>query len=348
MSKLPEYTIRQMLDSGIHYGHKKNRWNPQMLPFIYGSKGDLHIIDLTKTYVMLGNALQVIANVAQNNGKILFIGTKRQSASVIAEYAEQCKQFYVNYRWLGGMLTNWSTVSNSIKTLKQISEDLGNTELQLTKKEKLQLSRKFEKLDKSLGGIKDLVGKPDLAIVFDTKKEAIAVKELAKLNIPTVAIVDTNAPLDDIDYPIAGNDDSAKATAFFCKLFAEAVSNFRVTPPAAEQENAVEVKATEKPADDAAKEVAASDKTAVTKEAEVKTEVKKKAPAVKKAEPVKKAEADTKAVTKKAAPKAKAEPKKATAEKKESAKKADKASAEKKEPAKKAAAAKKTTAKKDK
>lgn len=223
MSNIPNFTIREMLEAGVHFGHKKNRWNPEMSQFIYGAKGDLHIIDLSKTYVMLNKALEVIANVASNHGKILFVGTKRQSSATIAKFAQKCKQHYVNHRWLGGMLTNWSTVSNSIKTLKNIEEELANEESSLTKKEKLFLSRKLFKLEKSLGGIKDLAGKPALVIIFDTNKEAIAVKESQKLGIPVLAIVDTNSSLENINYPIPGNDDSAKSTAFFCNLIAEAV-----------------------------------------------------------------------------------------------------------------------------
>jgi small subunit ribosomal protein S2 len=225
MSKIPNFTIREMLEAGVHFGHKKNRWNPQMAQFIYGAKGDLHIIDLSKTYVMLNKALEVISNVASNNGKILFVGTKRQSAKTIAHYAEECAQYYVNHRWLGGMLTNWATVSNSIKKLKASEEELQNEESKLKKKEKLFLKRKSDKLERSLGGIKDLSGKPALVIIFDTNKEAIAVKESKKLGIPVIAIVDTNSSLESINYPIPGNDDSAKSTSFFCNLIAKTISN---------------------------------------------------------------------------------------------------------------------------
>jgi small subunit ribosomal protein S2 len=223
MSNIPNFTIREMLEAGVHFGHKKNRWNPEMSQFIYGAKGDLHIIDLSKTYLMLNKALEVVSNVANNHGKILFVGTKRQSSATIAKFAQKCKQHYVNHRWLGGMLTNWSTVSNSIKTLNNIQDELANEESTLTKKEKLFLSRKLSKLEKSLGGIKDLSGKPALVVIFDTNKEAIAVKESHKLGIPVIAIVDTNSSLEKINYPIPGNDDSAKSTAFFCNLIAEAI-----------------------------------------------------------------------------------------------------------------------------
>ena len=220
MTNIPSYSIKQMLESGVHFGHKKNKWNPQMSQFIYGSKGDLHIIDLTKTYSLLSKSLEVIANTAKNNGKILFVGTKKQSSATIAKYASDANQHYVNFRWLGGMLTNWFTVSESITNLNKIEALLNDEESDLTKKEKLNLSRKYDKLNRSLGGIRELNGKPSLLIIFDTNKESIAVKEAAKLNIPIIAIVDTNSSLENINYPIPGNDDSAKATSFFCELFA--------------------------------------------------------------------------------------------------------------------------------
>jgi small subunit ribosomal protein S2 len=223
MSKTAQFTIQEMLEAGVHYGHKKNRWNPVMSQFIYGAKGDVHIIDLTKTYVLLKKSLDVISNVASNNGKILFVGTKKQTSSTIAEHASRCKQFYINHRWLGGMLTNWATASSSIRKLKTIEAELVNEESEFNKKEKIKLSRKFDKLNCSLGGIRDMDGMPALIVVFDTIKESIAVLEAAKLGIPVVAIVDTNSSLENITYPIPGNDDSAKATAFFCKTFADTV-----------------------------------------------------------------------------------------------------------------------------
>lgn len=229
-NNIPQFTIRQMLESGVHYGHKKNRWNPQMSQFIYGSKGGVHIIDLTKTYTLLQKALQVISNTVKNNGKILFVGTKKQLANTIANYAKECNQYYVNYRWLGGMLTNWVTVSNSIKTLQNIEDTLSDKESKTTKKEKLYLSRKHEKLNKSLGGIRTLKGMPSLVIIFDTIKESNAVQEAQKLGIPIIAIVDTNSALNNITYPIPGNDDSAKSAAFFCDLMSKTINNYKTTP----------------------------------------------------------------------------------------------------------------------
>lgn len=224
MSKnIPQFTIREMLESGVHYGHKKNRWNPQMSQFIYGSRGDVHIIDLTKTYSLLQKALQVIYNSVQNNGKILFVGTKKQLANTIENNAKKCNQYYVNHRWLGGMLTNWTTVSNSLKTLSNIEKILSDKESKITKKERLNFSRKHEKLNKSLGGIRELRGMPSLVVIFDTIKEANAIREARKLGIPIIAIVDTNSSLQDVTHPIPGNDDSAKAVSFFCNLIAETI-----------------------------------------------------------------------------------------------------------------------------
>lgn len=225
-NNLPKFTIREMLSCGVHYGHKKNRWNPQMSQFIYGAKEGVHIIDLTKTYNLLQEALQVVANVASNNGKILFVGTKKQLAVTIEKYAQDCNQYYVNHRWLGGMLTNWLTVSNSIKTLKNIETELDNKDSKLTKKELLYLSKKHEKLNKSLGGIRELKNMPSLAIVFDTIKESNAILEVKKLGIPVVAVVDSNSSLNNINYPIPGNDDSAKSVGFFCDLFAKTINSF--------------------------------------------------------------------------------------------------------------------------
>ncbi len=226
-TKSTQFTIAEMISSGVHYGHKKNRWNPQMSPFIYGSKGDIHIIDLTKTYTLLQQTLNILQNYAKSNAKILFVGTKKQASTVIEEFARKCEQYYVNHRWLGGMLTNRITISSSIKTLKKLEEELNNPESIASKKEKISMSRKYEKLNRSLGGIKELNSLPDLVIVFDTNKEALAVAEATKLSIPIIAIVDSNSSLDNISYPIPGNDDSAKATSFFCSLFADTINKAR-------------------------------------------------------------------------------------------------------------------------
>ena len=217
------FTMQQLLEAGVHFGHKKNRWNPKMESFIYGIRNGVHIIDLQKTKPMMIQALNVLKKVALNNGNILFIGTKKQSSDVIAESAKRCGQYFVNHRWLGGMLTNWSTISNSINTLKAYEEALEKEDSLLTKKEKLNLSRKKEKLDKALGGIRNMGGVPDILFVIDAKEHALAIQEANKLNIPIIAVVDTNTDPDGIDYVIPGNDDARKATELYCHLASNAI-----------------------------------------------------------------------------------------------------------------------------
>jgi small subunit ribosomal protein S2 len=317
-----------MLEAGVHFGHKTNRWNPEMSKFIYGSKKDLHIIDLTKTYQLLSKSLQIIDNVAKNKGKILFVGTKRQSSSVIANYATQCNQYYVNHRWLGGMLTNWATVSNSIKRMKDIELELENEESDLTKKEKLNLTKKHTKLNISLGGIRDLGRMPALVIVFDTLKESIAVAEASRLGIPIVAIVDTNAPLDKVNYPIPGNDDSAKSIEFFCNLFSKTISQYKDTSTTKKDEGIkkLETKEGKKAKKEEKIIVAKEDKEAEKKEINLKTEdIKPKAAEQEKPKEKKKPK-ETKAVKKAAETKetkatVKKAPAKTTASKTEAKKK---------------------------
>ena len=350
-NNIPQFTIRQMLESGVHYGHKKNRWNPQMSQFIFGTKDNLHIIDLTKTYSLLNEALSIISKTAQNNGKILFIGTKKQLSNTIATNAQKCNQHYVNYRWLGGMLTNWTTVSNSIKTLEEIETSLAQEESCLTKKERLTLTRKQEKLNKSLGGIRNLNNMPALVIIFDTTKESNAVHEAHKLGIPIIAVVDTNSSLKNITHPIPGNDDSAKAANFFCDLFAQTIN--KVSKNIANQDTAPDSEIKPIATDNKVKdELPESNAEGNTDQAADKAEPKAKATTAKttKAEPKAKA---TTAKTTKAEPKAKAtaakttkaEPKaKATAAKKtakaEPKAKATAAKTAKAEPKAKATAAK--------
>jgi small subunit ribosomal protein S2 len=225
MSKLPIFTIADLLDAGVHFGHKTNRWNPKMASYIYGVKDGVHIIDLQKTAHMLRAALQVAFNVAQENGRILFVGTKIQASQVVAEYAEKCGQYYVNHRWLGGMLTNWGTVSKSIKTLEGLEAILNNAEESenYTKKELLEISRKRDKLLRSLGGIRNMGGRPDLLIIIDTNKEDLAILEAKKLGIPMIAIVDSNSDPDLVEHPVAGNDDAIRSIRLYCELFANAV-----------------------------------------------------------------------------------------------------------------------------
>ncbi|MFN0023266.1 MAG: 30S ribosomal protein S2 [Parvularculaceae bacterium] len=220
---LPEFSMRQLLEAGVHFGHQTHRWDPKMKPYIFGDRNGIHIVDLSQTVPMMHQALVKIRDVVAGGGRILMVGTKRQAQQPIAEAARRCAQYYMNVRWLGGTLTNWSTISNSIRKLKEMEELLAGGGRGLTKKEQLQISREREKLEASLGGIRDLGGLPDLLFVIDVKKEAIAVKEAKKLGIPVVAIVDTNCPPDDIDYIIPGNDDASRAIALYCSLVADAV-----------------------------------------------------------------------------------------------------------------------------
>ncbi|HVZ68596.1 MAG TPA: 30S ribosomal protein S2 [Rhizomicrobium sp.] len=221
---LPEFTMRQLLESGAHFGHRTQRWNPKMAPFIFGARNDIHIIDLTQTVPLLHQALVALRDVAAGGGRILFVGTKRQASEPIAAAAKRCAQYYVNHRWLGGTLTNWQTISNSIKRLRSIEETLGSAQGSgLTKKELLGLLRERDKLERSLGGIKEMGGLPNMLFVIDTNKEAIAVAEARKLGIPVTAILDSNSDPEGITYPIPGNDDAARALSLYCDLVARAI-----------------------------------------------------------------------------------------------------------------------------
>ncbi len=219
---LPEFTMRQLLEAGVHFGHQTQRWNPRMAPYIYGARNGIHIMDLTQTVPMLDQALNVIRETVAKGGSILFVGTKRQAQQPIAEAAEKCAQYYMNHRWLGGTLTNWQTVSQSINRLKAIDEQAEQGFAGLTKKERLGMERDQGKLQASLGGIREMGGRPDLIFVIDVKKEALAVAEANKLGIPVVAVVDTNCSPDGIDYIIPGNDDASRAIALYCDLAARA------------------------------------------------------------------------------------------------------------------------------
>ncbi|MCF6231805.1 MAG: 30S ribosomal protein S2 [Rhodobacteraceae bacterium] len=219
---LPEFTLRQLLEAGVHFGHQTQRWNPRMGPYIYGARNGIHIMDLTQTVPMLDQALTVIRDTVAKGGRVLFVGTKRQAAAPIADAADKSAQYFMNHRWLGGTLTNWQTVSKSIARLKQIDEAmLGDTE-GMTKKERLGMERDQSKLQASLGGIREMGSVPDLVFVIDVKKEALAIAEANKLGIPVVAIVDSNCSPDGIDYLIPGNDDAARAIALYCDLAARA------------------------------------------------------------------------------------------------------------------------------
>jgi small subunit ribosomal protein S2 len=221
---LPDFSMRQLLEAGAHFGHRTQRWNPKMSPFIFGARNDIHIIDLTQTVPLLHQALVALRDVAAGGGRILFVGTKRQASEPVAAAAKRCAQYYVNHRWLGGTLTNWQTISNSIKRLRSIEETLGSAQGSgLTKKELLGLLRERDKLERSLGGIKEMGGLPNMLFVIDTNKESIAVAEARKLGIPVTAIVDSNSDPDGITYPIPGNDDAARALSLYCDLVARAI-----------------------------------------------------------------------------------------------------------------------------
>ena len=220
---LPEFSMRQLLEAGVHFGHQTRRWNPKMRPYLFGARNGVHVIDLEQTVPLLHQALVSLRDVAAGGGRILFVGTKRQASRPIAETAKRCGQYYVNHRWLGGMLTNWKAISGSIKTLADLEATLADEAAGLTKKEMLQLVRRRNKLDLALGGIRDMGGVPDMLVVIDTNKEDIAILEARKLGIPVVAIIDSNCDPDLITHPIPGNDDAIRAINLYCDLFARAV-----------------------------------------------------------------------------------------------------------------------------
>ncbi|MBC9245713.1 30S ribosomal protein S2 [Paracoccus sp. 11-3] len=219
---LPEFTLRQLLEAGVHYGHQTQRWNPRMAEFIYGDRNGIHIMDLTQTVQMLDAALQVVRDTVAKGGRVLFVGTKRQAQKPVADAAERSAQFYMNHRWLGGTLTNWKTVSQSINRLKAIDETMASGAEGMTKKERLGLEREQAKLQASLGGIREMGGLPDLLFVIDVNKEDLAILEAKKLGIPVVAVVDSNASPAGVDYIIPGNDDAARAIALYCDLASRA------------------------------------------------------------------------------------------------------------------------------
>ena len=219
---LPDFTMRGLLESGAHFGHQSHRWNPKMAPFIFGARNNIHIIDLAQTVPLLHQALKAVSDTVARGGRVLFVGTKRQAQEQIADAAKRSAQYYINSRWLGGMLTNWKTISASIQRLRKIDEQLDHGATGLTKKERLMMGREREKLEKALGGIKDMGGVPDLIFVIDTNKEQLAIKEAARLNIPVAAILDSNCDPDGITFPIPGNDDAGRAITFYCDLVARA------------------------------------------------------------------------------------------------------------------------------
>ena len=223
IAEVPTFTMRQLLEAGVHFGHQTHRWNPKMAPFIYGSRNNIHIMDLRETSPMLQRALIKVREEVSNGGRVLFVGTKRQASGPLTAAANACGQYYVNHRWLGGMLSNWRTISNSIKRLRKLEGQLSEEVSGLTKKELLQLTRERDKLERALGGIKEMGGLPAVMFVIDTNKEEIAIREARKLNIPVVAVVDSNCDPELIDYPIPGNDDAARAISFYLDLISRAV-----------------------------------------------------------------------------------------------------------------------------
>ncbi|MBB2186517.1 30S ribosomal protein S2 [Gluconacetobacter liquefaciens] len=220
---MPDFTMRQLLEAGVHFGHHTRRWNPRMAPFLFGVRNQVHIIDLQQTVPMLDRALKAIRDTVAGGGRVLFVGTKRAAADQIAEAAKRSGQYYVNHRWLGGMLTNWKTITGSIKRLRQIDDMLSGDTHGLTKKEILDITRNREKLERSLGGIKEMGGLPDILFVIDTNKEKLAVEEANKLGIPVVAILDSNSDPRGVTFPIPGNDDAIRAIALYCELVSGAV-----------------------------------------------------------------------------------------------------------------------------
>jgi small subunit ribosomal protein S2 len=220
---MPQFTLRQLLESGVHFGHHTRRWNPRMEPYLFGIRNQVHIIDLQQTVPMLDRALRAIRDITANGGRVLFVGTKRAAAEYVAESATRCGQYYVNHRWLGGMLTNWKTITGSIKRLRQMDDIINGDTQGLTKKEVLDLTRDRDKLERALGGIKEMGGLPDILFIIDTNKEKLAVEEARKLGIPVVAVLDSNSDPDGVTYPIPGNDDAIRAITLYCDLVAGAV-----------------------------------------------------------------------------------------------------------------------------
>jgi small subunit ribosomal protein S2 len=229
--KIPSLTIQQLLEAGVHLGHKTLRWNPKMKKYIFGKRDSIHIIDLTQTLELTNVALEKVFNTIANNGKILFVSTKKQASEAIAEVAKETDQFFVNYRWLGGMLTNWGTISNSIKKLKKIELDLVSENRGFTKKELLKMSVKRDKLQRSLGGIAEMKKIPDLVFIIDTNYESLAIQESVKLQIPIIAILDSNSNPDGIDFPIPGNDDARRSIDLYCSLIKETIENAKQVVP---------------------------------------------------------------------------------------------------------------------
>ena len=314
---LPEFTLRQLLEAGVHFGHQTQRWNPRMGPYIYGARNGIHIFDLTQTVPMLDAALNVIHETVSKGGSVLFVGTKRQAQKQIADAAEKSAQYFMNHRWLGGTLTNWQTVSKSIKLLKELDEKLETGAEGMTKKERLGMERRQTKLQASLGGIRDMGGRPDLLFVIDVNKEELAIAEANKLGIPVIAVVDTNCKPEGIDYIIPGNDDAARAIALYCDLAARAALEGMTAQMGAAGVDIGEM-------EDAPVEEAIVEEVVVEEAAPVEAAPAEEKPAEAKAEKAEEAPAKEEAKADEK-PKAKKAPAKKAAAKKPAAKKAAKA-----------------------
>ena len=233
----PTVSMQQLIEAGAHFGHQTHRWNPRMKPYIFGARNGVHIIDLSQTVPLMARALDFVASTAEAGGKVLFVGTKRQAQDPIRDAARMSGQHFVNHRWLGGMLTNWKTISNSIRRMKALEEQLGGDTSGLTKKEVLQRTRELDKLQMSLGGIRDMGTQPDVMIVIDANKEELAIKEANVLGIPVVAVLDSNTDPTGIAFPVPGNDDASRAVRLYCEAFAEAARKQGFTPEVGEMEN---------------------------------------------------------------------------------------------------------------
>ncbi|MFC4347674.1 30S ribosomal protein S2 [Kordiimonas lipolytica] len=282
---MPVVDMRALLEAGVHFGHQTHRWNPKMAPFIFGERNGVHIIDLSQTVPYFQRALQAVRDVVAGGGRVLFVGTKRQASPIIAEAAKRCGQYYVNHRWLGGMMTNWQTISQSIKRLKQLNEQLGQEHTGLTKKETLQLTRLRDKLELSLGGIQDMGGLPDIIVAVDVIGDDLAIAEANRLHIPVVGVIDTNSKPEGVDYPIPGNDDATRALRLYCDLLAEAALDGIQAELAAQ---GVDLGAQEAPVEEAVAEEAPAEEAAAPAEAPAEEKKPAKKAAAKKA-PAKKA-----------------------------------------------------------
>ena len=279
---MPEFSMRQLLEAGVHFGHNTRRWNPQMEPYIFGVRNKVHILDLQQTVPMLQAALAAVREVTARGGRVLFVGTKRQAATRISEAAARCGQYYVNHRWLGGMMTNWQTISNSIKRLRTLDDQLAGETEGLTKKETLGLTRERDKLDRALGGIKEMGGLPDILFVIDTNKESIAIAEANKLGIPVIGVIDSNSSPEGIDFPIPGNDDAIRAISLYCDLIVGCVFDglqAEVTTTGGDIGEAEEVPQEDLPEASTETETPATEETPAAAKSATSTEEAEKVPA---------------------------------------------------------------------